>query len=228
MPVSAALGDAPDPRETPRLAARAAACGADYVKIGLRGVRDASRALRLLRPIIDAARRGSPATRVVAAAFVDTDLCLPPVELPSVAAAAGAAGGLLDTVLKDGRTLFDHLAPKSLIHFVTDCRQQGLVCGLAGSLRLSDVPRLCGIDPDFIGARGALCRAGRRGPLDARRLSDFQEALRGARAAASRLRVGPPREGPRPGGSGRRGSGSPLFGAPGTGRADRPRPGGPA
>jgi (5-formylfuran-3-yl)methyl phosphate synthase len=228
VPVSAALGDAPDPGETPLLAARAGACGADYVKIGLCGVRDASCAARLLPPIIDAARRGSAAIRVVAATFVDTDLCLPPAGLPSAAAAAGASGVLLDTALKDGRTLFDHLTPEILIRFVKECRRTGLLCGLAGSLRASDVPRLLEIGPDFIGARGAICRAGREGPLDVRRLGDFQGALHEARAAAVTPRVGQPREGPAPGGSGHRGCGSPLPVAPGRGRADRPRRGGPA
>ena len=42
------------------------------------------------------------------------------------------------------------------------CREAGLLCALAGSLRASDVPRLRELAPDIVGFRGAACRGGRR------------------------------------------------------------------
>lgn len=180
VPVSAALGDAPDPRTTPARAAEAAACGADFVKVGLLGVLGAAEAIALLRPIVDAARRASATVRVVPAAFAEDGCSLPPAALPLVAAAAGAAGCLIDTASKDGRTLFDHLAPKSLSRIVAECRRRGLLCALSGSLQAEDGPRLRALAPDFVGARGALCPAGREARLEARRLTGFRDALRRA------------------------------------------------
>ena len=54
-PVSVALGDLPDLPHTAALAAcGAAACGVDYVKLGLRGVRGLDRAVALVTAVADA------------------------------------------------------------------------------------------------------------------------------------------------------------------------------
>ncbi|MBI4168520.1 MAG: hypothetical protein HY510_01135, partial [Acidobacteria bacterium] len=141
--VSAALGDAPDLPGTLALAAAgAAACGVDYLKVGLRGVRREDDAVRLLRAIVRAAREVAPGAGVVAAAYADAAEIgsLPPGALPAVAARAGAAGCLVDTLRKDGRTLFDHLHREDLRRLVSDCRRRGLLCALAGSLSAAHLP----------------------------------------------------------------------------------------
>jgi dihydroneopterin aldolase len=52
--------------------------------------------------------------------------------------------------------------------FVTRCHARGLIAGLAGALEAPDVPRLLPLNPDLLGFRSALCRAGnRKGELDA-------------------------------------------------------------
>jgi hypothetical protein len=176
---SAALGDAPDPPGTLALAAAGAACGVDYLKVGLRGVSRAGEAVRLLRMIVRAAREASPGVRVVAAAYADAAGAgsLLPETLPAVAARAGAAGCLIDTLSKDGRSLFDHLRREALRGFVADCRRRGLLCALAGSLTAAHAPALVTLGPDFVGARGALCEGGRTGRLDPARLRAFRAAL---------------------------------------------------
>lgn len=177
---SAALGDAPDLPGTLALAAAgAAACGVDYLKVGLRGVSRAGEAVRLLRAIVRAARQVSPGARVVAAAYADAAEAgsLLPETLPAVAARAGAAGCLIDTLSKDGRSLFDHLRREVLRGFVADCRRRGLLCALAGSLTAAHAPALLALGPDFVGARGALCEGGRKGRLDPARLRAFRAAL---------------------------------------------------
>jgi uncharacterized protein (UPF0264 family) len=186
--VSAALGDAPDLPGTLALAAAgAAACGVDYLKVGLRGVRREDDAVRLLRAIVRAAREVAPGAGVVAAAYADAAEIgsLPPGALPPVAARAGAAGCLVDTLRKDGRTLFDHLRREDLRRFVSDCRRRGLLCALAGSLSPVHLPILVEIAPDLIGARGALCEGGREGRLDPGRLRAFREALRAQPASVA-------------------------------------------
>jgi hypothetical protein len=195
---SAALGDAPDLPGTLALAAAgAASCGVDFLKVGLRGVRRAGAAVGLLRAIVRAARQVSPGARVVAAAYADAAEAgsLLPEMLPAVAARAGAAGCLIDTLAKDGRTLFDHLGRDDLRRFVADCRRRGLLCALAGSLTAEHVPVLIEVGPDLIGARGALCEGGRHGRLDPARIRVFRAALAQPASGATRGRrlAAPPR-----------------------------------
>ncbi len=181
--LSAALGDAPNQPGTLALAAAgAAACGVDYLKVGLRGVRGEEEALALIRAIVAAAREVSPTVRLVAAAYADAAEVgsLLPGLLPGLAERAGAHGCLIDTARKDGRTLFDHCTFRALASFRSECRRRGLLCGLSGSLARSHIPLLLEIGPDLVGARGALCEGGREGRLDVSRLKEFSEALRGA------------------------------------------------
>src|SRR5689334_5707919 len=72
VPVSAALGDAAfQPGTFALAAAGAAACGVDFMKIGLREVREESRAIDLLSAVIEAARAVAPGVRVVAGAYAE-------------------------------------------------------------------------------------------------------------------------------------------------------------
>lgn len=180
VPVSAALGDAVDQPGTFALAAAgAAACGADYLKIGLRFAADDDRAVDFLTAVVEAARAVSPGVRVVAAAYAEAASMgmVAPARLPAIAARSSASGCLIDTAVKDGRSLFDHLDAGALARFVARCREHGLLCGLAGSLSLDHVPLLLEIGPDVVGVRGAICAGGRSGRLDPLRLRAFAGAL---------------------------------------------------
>ncbi len=187
VPVSAALGDAADQPGTFALAAAgAAACGADYLKVGLRFAADEDRAVAFLTAVVVAARAVSPRVRVIVAAYAEAASIgtVPPAHLPEIAIRSAASGCLIDTAVKDGRSLLDHLDAGSLARFVAGCRERGLLCGLAGSLSLSQVPRLLEIGPDVVGVRGAICEGGRTGRLDPFRLRAFADALgRRARVA---------------------------------------------
>ena len=165
VPVSAAIGDFPNlPGMAALAAAGAAGCGVQYVKVGLLGPRDHDEAFALLSAVCRAARDENPAVRIMATAYADagTTGSLPPLELPAVAAAAGADGCMIDTAAKAGGTLLTVLGAAALESFVARCREAGLLCALAGSLRATDMPRLRGLAPDIVGFRGAACREGRR------------------------------------------------------------------
>ena len=170
IPVSVAIGDVPNlPGMAALAAAGAAGCGVQYVKVGLLGPRDSDEAFALLTAVCRATRDEDPAVRVMATAYADarTTGSLPPLELPAVAAAAGADGCMVDTARKDGGTLLTELDGAELESFVARCREAGLLCALAGSLRATDVPRLRELAPDIVGFRGAACRESRRdGDLD--------------------------------------------------------------
>ncbi|HEY0267978.1 MAG TPA: (5-formylfuran-3-yl)methyl phosphate synthase [Methyloradius sp.] len=66
-------------------------------------------------------------------------------------------GVMLDTAIKNGKSLIDHIAPEQLAYFVKAAKVQGLFVGLAGSLRLEHVKTLKNIGADYLGFRGALC-----------------------------------------------------------------------
>ena len=189
VPVSAALGDAADLPGTYALAgAGAAACGAEYLKIGLRFGADDHRAVAFLTAVVEAARAVSPDVRVVAAAYAEAASIgtVTPARLAAIAARSGASGCLIDTAFKDGRSLFDHLEAGALARYVAGCRDAGLQCGLAGSLSLAHVPRLLELGPDVVGVRGAICSGGRSGRLDPIRLRAFSAALSRRAADAPR------------------------------------------
>ena len=95
---------------------------------------------------------------------------------------AGFAGAMIDTRGKAGLRLIDHLPPRALGAFVDACRAHGLMSGLAGALRISDIPVLSGYGPDYLGLRGGLCVGGdRRNALDAGRVAEAVGVVRGSR-----------------------------------------------
>jgi uncharacterized protein (UPF0264 family) len=188
LPLSAALGDLPSLPGTAALAAFGAArSGAGYVKLGLWGPSSAEEAVAVLR----AARAAVDGdTRVVAVAYADAARVpsrpLPPSELVAAAREAGVDGCLLDTAVKDGRGLFEWLAPDALAAFVGDAHDAGLEVALAGELRAEDLPVVRATGADIAGVRSAACRDGRRtAALDPERIARLRElcAAEASRAA---------------------------------------------
>jgi uncharacterized protein (UPF0264 family) len=183
LPVSVALGDGPlAPATAEARAVTAAEAGAGFVKLGLRRTPpDAARAT------LGAVRASLPAgVRLVAAGFADFERAQAPfpLDLPALAAAAGADGCLLDTAVKDGRGLFHWLDEAQLAAFVESCRARGLFSALAGSLRAEDLGRLGPIGPDLVGVRGAACEGDRvGGRVDAARVRALVRARDGGPTA---------------------------------------------
>ncbi|MCL4367877.1 MAG: (5-formylfuran-3-yl)methyl phosphate synthase [Actinobacteria bacterium] len=193
VPVSAAIGDAPNlPGMVALAAAGAAACGVQYVKVGLLGPRESRDALLLLTEVCRAARAQDRAVRIMATAYADARKIgsFPPLDLPMVAAEAGADGCMLDTASKNGATLLSELGAAELEAFVAGCRSVGLLCALAGSLREEDVPRIHELGPDIIGVRTAACRGDR---LTGRVDQDAVRSLKHRIAALESLPSGPSR-----------------------------------
>ena len=188
--ISAALGDAPNLPGTLALAAAGAAgCGVDVVKFGLHGVREQEEAVALIRAVVEGVRSVSPRVRVVAAAYADAERigALPPALLVRTCEAGGADGCLIDTAIKDGSTLLDHLDTGALRRIAHEARGHGLFFALAGSIGHTELPAILKADPDLIGARTSLCDGGRQGTLRSDRVAAFRRALRGfpARAACA-------------------------------------------
>jgi uncharacterized protein (UPF0264 family) len=170
IPVSATIGDLPpDPDRVAQAARAMAATGCDIVKIGFFPGGDARATIRHLGAGL------ATETQIVAVLLADA-----PFDRALVPALAEArfAGVMLDTATKDGRTLLDHRRPAELANFVAEARALGLMTGLAGSLRLEQIPELLALAPDVLGFRGALCRAGdRRAALDASAFAAVRRAI---------------------------------------------------
>ena len=98
--------------------------------------------------------------------------------LPEVARAAHIAGCMIDTAQKDGRRLLDHCQETDLESWIAECGQSNLLCALAGSLQLDDLPVLRRLGPDVVGFRGAACRGDRvTGQVDVERVTALRAGL---------------------------------------------------
>lgn len=169
---SATIGDLPmEPDKVAEAASRMAASGVDYVKIGwfFEGHWE-----KTLARLSNLAGEGA---RLVAVLFGDE---LPPFDWLERLREAGFLGVLLDTRNKTRGPLVEILPRKTIECFLRLGKSHGLFCGLAGSLRIQDIPALLPFEPDLLGFRGALCRGGiRTAELDG-------EALRRVRALIPR------------------------------------------
>lgn len=146
-----------------------AACGVHLVKVGIDGGPASGELLRRLAAL--------PVTVVpvlLADQGIDADL------LARALATDRFPVLMLDTADKQAGSLLQRLPHDALAGFVHTVQSAGAAAGLAGSLRLDDLPALVRLGADIAGFRGALCTGGRAGRLSAPRLA----ALRAGRDQA--------------------------------------------
>lgn len=168
-PVSTTIGDQPLAAQPVSAAVHErAATGVDFVKLGLFPQGDLEGTLAAL------ALQTRHRHALVAVMFADLD---PDFGLLPRLAHAGFAGVMLDTANKQAGGLSVHLDHQQLATFVAQAQALNLFCGLAGSLRLDDIPALLVLRPDYLGFRGALCNGGRTGTLDARAIQHIARLL---------------------------------------------------
>jgi hypothetical protein len=190
VPVSAAIGDIPALPGTVALAALgAASCGVQYVKVGLRGTKDANQAEAVMRAVREAVKASRPEVMIIATGYADAaDFgAVTPNALPEAAARAGADGCMLDTIAKGGgNSLFSFMTSKELGEFLTRCRDLNMLSALAGSLAEADAGRIVALGPDIAGFRSAICGGDRSyGRVDAGSVQRLKRALRTGGGAAA-------------------------------------------
>ena len=174
LPISATIGDLPMSDLAAILAQvdAVAACGVDYVKVGIE--RDARAGA-----VLDALAASGHA--IVPVFIADRGLAFEQVER---ACASGFPALMVDTADKLVGSLFDVLPDTELRRFVGIVRASGALVGLAGALRRPQLPALRALAPDFAGFRSAVCAGDRSGELDPQRLRTLALALHGAAALA--------------------------------------------
>jgi (5-formylfuran-3-yl)methyl phosphate synthase len=180
--LSATLGDAPfKPGTMAQAALGAAVAGADCIQAGLFGAATHGQAIELMRGIVRAVNDYNRDATVVAAGYADARRAgsVNPLAVPYIAHQAGADGAMLDTAIKDGSSLFDHLSPQGCGEFVSGCHSHGLFAVLAGSIQARHVPELVEAGTDVVGVRGAVCSGGDRdrGPIQPDLIAALREAI---------------------------------------------------
>lgn len=169
LPVSATIGDLGMDQLAAILARvqSVAACGVDYVKVGIELSPGAD-------AVLDALAACGPA--VVPVFIADRGL---DAGLVRQACALGFPAVMADTADKLAGSLFDVLEFPALQAFVDTVRASGALVGVAGALRLPHLPALARLQPDFAGFRTAVCAGSRSGALDRQRLQALAAQLHG-------------------------------------------------
>jgi uncharacterized protein (UPF0264 family) len=160
--VSCALGDVPNLLGTVSLAALGAATtGVDYIKTGLYGLKTKQEAVQLMRSVVRAAKESNPSIKIVATGYADASRVgsVNPMLIPAIAHEACADLAMVDTLVKDGKSLFDYLTVNQVKQFVDDAHYYGLKAALAGSLKKEDLLLIQSLGADIVGLRGAACTA---------------------------------------------------------------------
>lgn len=163
--VSTTIGDVPYKPGTVSLAALGSAVsGSNYVKVGLYGTENYDQALEVMKAVVKTIKEYDENITVVACGYADAYKVGSVLhdEIPAVAKDSQSDIAMLDTYIKDGHRLTDHLNEEELKNFVDKSHDHGLKVALAGSVNKDDVPMLKRIGCDIMGVRGCVCSGGDR------------------------------------------------------------------
>ena len=181
--VSCTLGEAPNRPGSMALASLGAATtGVNYIKAGLYGVRTLEDAVYLMRGVTKAAKEYNPSIKVVASGYADANRIstVNPLLVPEIAHESQADIAMLDTAIKDGKTLFTFLTKPQLECFVDAAHSYGLKAALAGSLQKEDLLAVYALGADIVGLRSAACTLGDRvnGQITREKVQELVEILK--------------------------------------------------
>lgn len=186
QPVSATIGDGPWDEAALETRVRAtAACGVQWVKVGAgpgeaRTVAALGRLQARLRAEQAAAEAaGHPRPLPHWRGLVPVLLADEGLDACRLNAALRGSfpAVMLDTAGKRGGSLLARRPAAELAAFVQAVQAVGAWAGLAGSLRIEDLPALQGFGADLLGFRGAACGGAREDALDPARVRALRQAL---------------------------------------------------
>ena len=104
-------------------------------------------------------------TKLIGSLFADNllyDGGIDPDLMVKLAKEGQCDGFLIDTLVKDGRNLFDFVPEERLKEMVLEGKELGMSTALSGHLKMSDLDELSRVNPDIVGVRGAVCQKGDR------------------------------------------------------------------
>ena len=169
-PVSATIGDLPMQPELVFNAVKAMSeTGVDYIKIGFFPGDDWQGTVNKLAELTGQNHA------LIAVLFADTQFDFAIISLLKV---AGFKGVMLDTMNKKSGALLQVMSMAKIVGFIAQVKKLELMCGLAGSLRLEDIPVLLPNKVDYLGFRGALCEGqNRSGQLNKQAVMQIKELI---------------------------------------------------
>ena len=169
-PVSATIGDLPMQPELVFNAVKAMSeTGVDYIKIGFFPGDDWQGTVNKLAELTGQNHA------LIAVLFADTQVDFAIINLLKV---AGFKGVMLDTMNKQSGALLQVMSMAKIVGFIAQVKKLELMCGLAGSLRLEDIPVLLPNKVDYLGFRGALCEGqNRSGQLNKQAVMQIKELI---------------------------------------------------
>ena len=147
-----------------------------YIKWGLAGYKDVP---GWGEDLLDTRRQVPARTEVVAVAYADAKRAksIIPSEVAKFARRYRYRAFLLDTFLKDGKTLLDFMKLNEIAEIVNSLTAAGIKVALGGSLKLEQVKLLLPLGPDYLAVRGAVCVGGRGTALDPVRMKKWKAAM---------------------------------------------------
>ena len=168
-PTSATIGDMPmQPEIIFNAVKEMAETGVNYVKIGFFPGENQEQIIEELATL-------TPHFNLIAVLFADTH---PDFSLIDSLITAGFKGIMLDTQDKTKGPLTGMMAKTEIERFVNHVKSRHAICGLAGSLRLEDIPLLMPYQPDYLGFRGALCESHKRaGQLNPQAVQNAKQTI---------------------------------------------------
>jgi len=192
--VSCALGEVPNlPGSVSLAALGAASLGVDYIKVGLLGFKTPQEVTYLLQNVSKAAKECNPRIKVVAVGYADAERigAINPLLLPEIAFKAQVEVAMIDTAIKDGKSIFNYLTVKKLQKFVDSAHNLGLEATLAGSLKKQDLPVAYGLGADVAGIRGAACTNNDRvkGQITRKLVHELVETIKQAETQSNIKRI---------------------------------------
>jgi len=153
-PISATIGDLPMQTDIIVDAInKMANTKVDYIKIGFFPSDNWADIINDLKIFTDAG------LKLIAVLFADQQ---PDIQSLTLFSKAGFHGVMLDTMNKSQGSLTQVMPFSDIQTFVKLAKQSQLLCGLAGSLRTTDIAKLSPLQADYLGFRGALCEGHQR------------------------------------------------------------------
>ena len=170
---SATIGDLPMQPDPVFNAVKAMTeTGVDYIKIGFFPGGDWQGTVMKLSELTE------QNIALIAVLFADTQ---PDPAIMEILKDAGFTGVMLDTMNKQKGSLTELMAKMAIAQFVRQAKDRQLLCGLAGSLRVEDIPDLMPYKADYLGFRGALCQHhNRAGQLNEQAVLQIKSAIKSA------------------------------------------------
>ena len=92
---------------------------------------------------------------------------------------------LIDTAVKDGRTLLDHWDREQLGNAVLKIGRRSMLSVIGGGLRAESFAAVALCSPDYVAVRGAACVGGRAAKINAERIAALRSLLPQPAATAS-------------------------------------------